>query len=121
MSAFAAKPDRFSSDLIIPGRVQDGVGFIDLQNPIDTPQGFKQAVLSIEGLRQLSRRHPQIGLVPSEDLSAAYAESEELREQLAAARARIAELEGQLARITGVAREGFIIHKQRGPAPTRRT
>lgn len=117
MSVFTSKPDRFSSDLILAGRVSDEGGFIDLQNPLDMPSGFKQALLSITGLRQLAAKHPQIGLVPAEHLAAAEDRLAELEAEISRLQEVVTTHEEREARITGLAADGFTVTRRTGPLP----
>lgn len=62
------KLDRFVSDIIIAGRTQDPQGFVTEHRSLDGLHGPIPVVFSVTGLRQLAKRHPQVGLVPKVDL-----------------------------------------------------
>src|ERR1044072_7802910 len=104
---FVAKPDRFSSDAIIPGKLTDERGFITEGHVIEGVRGPVQLFFSAEGIRQFARRYPQLGLVDSSKLDL----SERAR---ADAEARVLELEAEVARqkealdrIAGLRTAGF--------------
>lgn len=111
---FVSKPDRFSSDLIIPGRVSDERGFVVPGTVIDGITGPIAVHLSAEGIRLAAQRFPQLGLIDSvayDDLAAAFAEEHEARE---AAEERAKVLQDRLDRISGLKRDGFQVTRVQG-------
>lgn len=108
---FVNKPDRFSQDVIVPGRVTDPNGFVTLHRSLDGLHGPIQVYFSVTGLRQIAEKHPQVGLVPADDVRRLHLENDALRAELDQANARIAELEANAERIAGFARDGFKVQK----------
>ena len=118
MSLFLRKPDRHSSDLIIPGKTTDDDGFILTDvHELDMPTGIKQAVLSIGGLRRLAQLHPQIGLAPAGALAAAEDRVAELEAEISRLQEVVTAHEEREARITGLAADGFTVTRKTGPLP----
>lgn len=112
--AFVRKPDRFSSCVIVPGRVSDPHGFVTDHRELDGINGPIKVYFSVTGLRQIADKHPQVGLVRVEKLDDARAEAERLAEELEAAQDRITELEAAHDRIAGFVKDGFKVQKVMG-------
>lgn len=108
---FVNKPDRFSQDVIVPGRVTDPNGFVTLHRSLDGLHGPIQVYFSVTGLRQIAEKHPQVGLVSRDEAAAETARANTLQAELDQANARIAELEANAERIAGFARDGFKVQK----------
>lgn len=111
---FVTKPDRFSSDIIIPGRVADPVGFVTENRVVEGLTGPITIYFSVTGLRNLAGRYEQIGLVPREDYARVEQEADEAREEIQRLRARLEELEAKQERIIGLSKDGFKVQKQMG-------
>lgn len=109
-----AKPDRFSSCIIIPGRMSDPDGFVTEHREIDGLMGPVKVYFSVAGLRQLAQRYPKVGLVPRDELIRAREYAERMDAQLEQANARIAELEAFKASVAGVTREDYQIRRPIG-------
>lgn len=114
---FVRKPDRFGSDAIIPGRVADEDGFVDVQNTIDGLRGPVPIYLSVSGLRLIAERYPQVGLASRTAMSNAADLAEARWRQVQELEARNAELETQLERISGLAADGFTVVRKQGRPP----
>jgi hypothetical protein len=114
---FVSKPDRFSSDVIMPGRVSDPHGFVTEHRELDGLNGPIKVYFSVTGLRQIAERYPQVGLVSSDLLDKADAKLEQLAAEVAKLHARVEELEAREARIAGLSRDGFKVQKVMGRPP----
>lgn len=124
MSVFVTRPTPHSAPgacVIVPGRRADERGFVDTGTELDGLRGPLHIYLSAEGIRLLAQRHSQLGLVDEATLRASEHRNAALQEQLTAARAEVEQLRASQDRIAGLARDGFIVHKQKGPAPARRS
>lgn len=111
---FVDKPDRFSSDMIVPGRVRDDIGFVRLDSVVDGVTGPIVPYLSTTGLRLIASRFPQLGLVDADrarDAESALAALQEIHEKVTAERD---ELQAKLDRINGLRRDGFQISRVQG-------
>lgn len=117
--AFVSKPDRFSSDVIIPGRTSDPDGFVTLHRELEGAQGPIKVYFSVAGLRQIAAAHPQVGLVSAGHAKDVEDELYRLQDELDRAQTRIAELEGRQERIAGFARDGFRVQKVQGRPPAK--
>lgn len=111
---FVTKPDRFSQDAIIPGRLSDPRGFVDTGNVLDGIRGPLPIYLSAEGIRLAAQRYPQLELVDAsahqavvQALAQAEAERDEVTQQRDEALAR-------LERISGLKRDGFQVTRVQG-------
>jgi hypothetical protein len=111
---FVSKPDRFSSDIIMPGRVHDDDGFITENRVIEGLTGPITIYFSVAGLRQLAARYPQLELVRTSDAMAALDEAEALREEVQRLQARVEELEANEERIIGLRKAGFTVQRKMG-------
>lgn len=111
---FVAKPDRFSSCIIIPGRMADPDGFVTEHREIDGLMGPIKVYFSVAGLRQLAQRYPKVGLVPRNALDSALATIAAGQQQVAAMQERIDELEAFKASVAGVTREDYQIRRPIG-------
>ena len=111
---FARKPDRYSSCIIVPGRVSDPDGFITEQREIDGINGPIKIYFSIGGLRQMAEKYPEIGLVRRDSALAAVRRAKRLEAELTAANDRVAELEAQQERVAGFVRDGYKVQKVMG-------
>jgi hypothetical protein len=111
---FVSKPDRFSSDIIIPGRVSDPDGFVTEHREIDGIAGPIKIFFSVTGLRQLAEKYPQVGLTSVERLNEAYDRANSLEAERDELRARVEELEAREERIAGLSRDGFKVQKVMG-------
>lgn len=111
---FVTKPERFSSDIIIPGRVSDPHGFVTEHREIDLPGGLQMVHFSVTGLRQLASRYPQIGLVPEASFDEAVRVAAEAMAEAEQLRAQVAALEARQERIAGFAADGFKVQKVLG-------
>ncbi len=104
-------------DAIIPGRVSDETGFVDTGVSFDGLRGPIPVYLSAEGIRQIARRYPQLGLVPESELAEIMEDSEAEHQELNLLRSRVGDLEAQLERIAGLSRDGFTVTKKTGRPP----
>jgi hypothetical protein len=111
---FVSKPDRFSSDIIIPGRVSDPDGFVTEHREIDGIAGPIKIFFSVTGLRQLAQKYPQVGLVPAERLGDLEDELHRLQDEVDRLQHRNEELEAREERIAGLSRDGFKVQKVMG-------
>lgn len=111
---FVAKPDRFSQDIIVPGRVTDPHGFVTEHREIDGLNGPIKVYFSVTGLRRLAERYPQVGLVPADRLKDVEDELHRLQDELEQTRDRALELEARTERIAGLSKDGFKVQKVMG-------
>jgi hypothetical protein len=116
---FVAKPDRFSSDAIIPGRVDDPLGWVTEHTTLEGINGPITLYFSVTGLRQLAEKYPQIGLVSAEELETLTKELACVALSLEQAEARADEAEAKLERISGLQRDGFKVARVQGRPPTK--
>lgn len=114
---FVRKPDRFSSDVIIPGRTSDPDGFVTEHRELDGIGGPIKVFFSVAGLRQLAKKYPQVGLVPATVAETLAAATTELHQRLADVTAERDELLAKQARIAGFAADGFKVQKMMGRPP----
>lgn len=114
---FVSKPDRFSSDAIVPGRVTDPNGFITENTVIEGIHGPIILYFSVSGLRQLADRYKQIGLVPRKALELVKEEFDELEEEYNEAIRERDEAKAKLDRISGLQRDGFRVARVQGRPP----
>lgn len=114
---FVDKPDRFSSDVIVPGRVRDDIGFVRLDQVIDGVTGPIVPYLSATGLRLIADRYPQLGLVDAAEHDALQVEHESLKLDADELRAERDDLRAKLDRINGLRRDGFQISRTQGRPP----
>lgn len=111
---FVSKPDRFSSDIIIPGKIRDDSGFVRINTTLEGVTGPIVPYLSITGLRLIAQRVPEVGLVPRADLDSLQLAYDQLSELLdSAVEARDA-LQAKLDRINGLRKDGFQISRIQG-------
>lgn len=114
---FVPKLDRFSSDLFVPGRFSDPVGFIVGDGVIEGLHGDITPAISVTAVRQAALRYEQLGLVDAEDYANAQAEAEAAREEVHRLQAENEKLNDKLDGIVGLRREGFVIQKRQGRPP----
>lgn len=108
---FVARPDRFSSDAIIAGRVTDPDGFVTEHRELEGVNGPIKLFFSVAGLRQIADRYPQVGLVRAEVLEQAEEEGDAFKREAEQLRARVFALEAKQERIAGFAADGFKVQK----------
>lgn len=116
---FVDKPDRWSSDAIIPGRTVDPDGWVTEHTVIEGLHGPITLYFSVGGLRLLADRYPQVGLVSKAELTSrdhALAEALTAVQQLKLERD---ELKAKLERISGLQRDGFKVARVQGRPPTK--
>lgn len=118
---FAAKPDRWSQDMIIAGRVSDPLGFVTENREIEGLNGPLKVWFSVTGLRQLAAKHRQVGLVPVGELDAMKSTNATLWARLAQAEAEVEELRQAAERISGLSKDGFQVTRRHGPTPKKET
>jgi hypothetical protein len=111
---FVHKPDRFSQDAIIPGRVTDARGFVSTGVVIEGLQGPVPIYLSAEGIRLAASRYTQLGLVDSDVHKAVALELEDAQAAVERLTAENAELTAKLDRISGLKRDGFQVSRIQG-------
>ena len=117
---YQPKVDRFSSDLLIPGKLTDERGWIVGDGVIEGLNGPIMRTVSIESIRQAAARYDQVGLVDAEDYALAQAEAEAAREEVQALREENEALQTKLDAIVGLRREGFVIQKRQGRPPVKK-
>lgn len=101
--------------IMFPGRRRDERGFYLFDVALDGPNGDMLIGISAEGLRTIAGRHgDRLGIAKREDLDEARTNNTELRAQVEALEARVAELEDFKEHLAGVAAEGFDIKKRLG-------
>lgn len=111
---FVDKPDRFSSDIIVAGRVRDDIGFVRLDGIIEGLTGPIVPFLSATGLRLIAKRFPQLGLVDAADAASVQLAYDQLRAELARVAAERDDLAAKLERINGLRKDGFQISRTQG-------
>lgn len=116
---FVDKPDRFSSDAIVPGRTSDPNGFVTEHTVIEGITGPVILYFSVSGIRQLAARYPQIALVPKSELDNMVARYGEVVSALDQVKAERDELREAHDRIAGLRRDGFTVQKKAG-APVKK-
>lgn len=109
-----AKPDKFSQDIIIPGRVSDPDGFITEHREIEGLTGPIKVYFSVNGLRHLASKYPVIGLVPATEVALRDKQIADLESALTEANKELDALRAQTDRIAGFAAEGYRIQKIMG-------
>lgn len=114
---FVRKPDRFSSDVIIPGRTSDPDGFVTEHRELDGIGGPIKVFFSVAGLRQLAKKYPQVELVPKADSDANFQLALDLKNKVLELEAERDELLAKQARIAGFAADGFKVQKMMGRPP----
>ena len=117
---FQPKIDRFSADLLIPGKTTDERGWIVGDGVIEGMQGPIQRTVSIDAIRQAAARYEQVGLVDVGDYHAALAEAEAAREEVLRLQEENEALQTKLDAIVGLRREGFVIQKRQGRPPVKK-
>lgn len=111
---YTPKIDRFSSDLLIPGRTVDPRGFIVGDGVIEGLRGDIAPAVSIEAMRQAAQRYEQVGLVDRESFDQLADELEAAKAQVERLEAENERLEAIQERIAGLRRDGFTVQKIAG-------
>lgn len=112
---FQPKLDRFSQDLLLPGRLTDNRGWIVGDGFIEGLQGPIQRAVGVETIRQIAFRYPEeTGLTDVELANQQAIEIEVLEATVEELRAQIEQLEARQERISGLARDGFKVQKVQG-------
>lgn len=111
---FVDKPDRFSSDTIVPGRVRDDIGFVRLDQVIEGVTGPIVPYLSATGLRLIASRFPQLGLVDAAWAKDVEDELHSLQDEIERVREERDDLAAKLERINGLRKDGFQISRTQG-------
>lgn len=111
---YAPKLDRFSSCLLIPGRVSDDRGFVVGDGIIQGLLGDITPAISIAAIRNAASKMPQIGLVDQADYDKAMAEVEAAREEVVRLQAENDQLRATQEHISGLKRAGFQVSKIKG-------
>lgn len=109
--------DRFSSDLLIPGRTTDANGFILGDGVIEGLHGDIVPAVSVEAFRQAARRYEQVGLVPREDYEGIRADLRYAEEVIARLQAENDQLRATQEHIAGLRKAGFTVQKKTGRPP----
>lgn len=117
---YQPKIDRFSADILIPGRRVDDRGWIVGDGVIEGLNGPLMRTVSIESIRQAAFRYDQVGLVDAEDYATAQREADEAREEVQRLRDEVEALHTKLDAIVGLRREGFVIQKRQGRPPAKK-
>lgn len=117
---FVSKPDRFSSDAIIPGRVSDPQGFVTEHTVIEGINGPVVLYFSVGGLQLLAERYPQIGLAPAAELDAKDEALTSALSEVMRLRLERDNLQGKLDRISGLQRDGFKVARVQGRPPIKK-
>jgi hypothetical protein len=107
------------SDVLIPGRVTDDIGFVDTGMELDGLRGPLRIYLSAAGIRAAAEKYPQLGLVDSGQLSLARERRDDAEQMLRDAQQHIADLEETVDRIAGLSKAGFTVQKKMG-APAKK-
>lgn len=116
---FVDRLDRYSQDLMIPGRYSDPDGFVMGDGYIPGLSGNLPRAVSIGFMREAARRIPQVGLVNRGALEDAVVEIKRERERAEQAEAKLAEAEAKLDRVNGFAKDGFKVVRQQGRPPVK--
>lgn len=118
---FADRPQRFSqpgSCVVLPGRVVDERGGVQLDTEIEGLHGTVNLWISYEGLHAIARKLPELNLIEADQQEAKLQTS---LDENAALKAQVEQLQGELAeanehldRIAGLRRAGFTIQRKSG-------
>lgn len=111
---YTPKLDRFSSCLLIPGRVADDRGFIVGDGVIEGLRGDITPAISVEAIRNAAARYDQVGLVDREKLVESEGREAGLRAQLAELQAENEQLRTIQEHISGLRKAGFQVSKIKG-------
>lgn len=120
---FADRPGRFDHPgqcAILPGRMHDDNGGVQLDGVYDGVQGDIRLWLSYAGLQKIVAQFgDRLNMATKEELDDLRAAFITLQAQHDQEVARANAAEAKLARINGVAKDGFKIQRQQGRMPAK--
>jgi hypothetical protein len=103
-----------NSDILIPGRVSDDIGFVDSGMELDGQRGPLRLYLSATGIRRAANQFPQLGLVDKAKHDDAVNLVMALKNKVLELEEEVAELRAIQDRIAGLHAAGFTVQKKAG-------
>lgn len=121
---FSDRPQRFDEPgqcIVLPGRIHDENGGVQLDGVYDGLRGDMRLWISYAGLQRIVDQFgDRLNLAKREALREAEVEAAGLRAELAMQTERAEAAEAKLERINGVAKDGFKVSRQQGRPPQKK-